>query len=337
MRRFLLSLLFLLAGAVPAGAQIVATTPGGVVVAHDGVVELFDQSGRTIWSAPGLDSATRIAVADDRIAIVDAWHDRARIVSLHDGTGPTISAPATPVDALFHGRDLFVLGRDSRTLERIGADGTRTVTDVAADPAFLRESAGMLYVYSRTPGLLQEIDPRGVLRRTLPIASFAADMQVDGRTAYFVYPGEAKLVAIDLEKMELQRSVPAGGAPTALALVRRGNAVTAPQLAVADPSAKRLWITEGAQSFGAAFARGFMRGLLGLGIFRPTSADFPTGVDRVVSTGGVTLAFDSASGTLYRSDRGRAQIIAEGIGPKAFTIDRGLVAIWMEGRLRYLR
>ncbi|HUP48327.1 MAG TPA: hypothetical protein VNA04_06015 [Thermoanaerobaculia bacterium] len=335
MIRARLAAVLLLAFAAPAAAQVVAGTSRGVLVAHDGIVELFDESARPIWSAPGVDHAAKVIVAGERAAIVDPWANQVRIVALRNGDGTTTHTAETPVDALFLHGDLYLLARDARVLERIGADGARTSVNVAADPAFLRQSSGLLYVYSRLGGLLQEIDPAGTIRRTVAAGPFAAGMEVDGRTAYFVFPREAKLVSIDLEKMEVRRSVAAGGAPTSVAITRRGSAVSAPLLAIADPAAKRLWITEGSQSVGAAFGRGFLRGLLGLGLFRPRSAEFPTGIDRVVAGGGVTLAFDSATGTLYRARGSGAVPLAQGLAPQSFAVAGNRVALWSGDTLRY--
>src|SRR5687767_9314596 len=324
-----------LLSAMPVAAEVVATTSRGVAVAHDGVVELRS-SGRLVWSAPGVDQATAIIVGDARMAVLDAWSNRVRIVSLIDGNGTTFTTGETPAGGLFVGKELFIIARDSKRLERIGPDGSRASLDLNFDPAFMGASAERLYIYSRIKGSLTEVavdDRRMVVLREEAVPPHASDMEVEGRTAYLIYPREARLITVNLEKLEIAGGVAAGGAPTDIAIAGPGTALSAPVIAIADPAAKRVWMTEGAQSVGAAFGRGFLRGFLGLGLFRPRSADFPGGIDRVTAAEGVTLAFDSSSGTLYRVDRTKVVRIADGIDPKGFAISDGKAVFWRSGAL----
>jgi hypothetical protein len=307
-------------------------TSRGLIVAHDGVVELRD-GGRIVWSASGVDQATDIVAGHTRIALLDAWANRARIVSLADGQGTTFTTAETPIAGAFVDDDLYLIARDSNEIERIRADGSRQSLPVSPDPAFIRTAGSTIYVYSRVKGVLQEIAADHAqlhVSRDLELPPFASDMEVDGRTVYLIYPRAATMVTADLDKFEIGRSVAVGGAPTDLAIARRGNALSAPLIAIADPAAKRLWMTEGAQSAGAAFGRGFLRGFLGLALFRPGGAEFPRGIDRVVAGEGVTLAYDSSSGTLYRTGRGRAAVIAENVDPQGFAIADGKIVYWRD-------
>jgi hypothetical protein len=93
-------------------------------------------------------------------------------------------------------------------------------------------------------------------------------------------------------------------------------------------------MTEGRQSTAKAIARGFLRGFIGLGLYGNRSAQFPTGVDRVVARGARWIAYDSSSGTLYRVDRRQSSVVAQGIGPKAFTLTEAGIVFWKDGRLR---
>lgn len=323
-------LLLAIALAFPAAADVVSATPRGVIVAHDGVVELR-AGGRTVWSAPGLEGVTGIVTGETRIALLDAWSNRARIVSVADGRGTTFATAETPIDGVFSGDDLYLVARDSNRVEQIGGDGTRHSVAVSSDPAFLRAAGGTLYVYSRIEGVLQELAAGGTrlrVARELAMPPFASDMEIDGNTAYLIYPRTAVMVTANLDTFEIGSTVDVGGAPTDLAIARRGSALSAPLIAIADPSAKRLWTMEGVQSVGAAFARGFLRGLLGLGLFRPGSSDFPHGIDRVMARDGMTLAFDSTSGTLYRVSGRSAAVIAKGLDSQGFTISDGKIAYW---------
>jgi len=166
------------------------------------------------------------------------------------------------------------------------------------------------------------------------VAPFASDFEIGGRTAYLVFPREAKIRTVDLLSMKVSGTVNVGAVPVDLAFAGGGTAITARILAVADPSAKRVWLTEGTQSTLQAVARGFLRGFLGLGLFGNRSSQFPTGVDRVVIRDKVWIAYDTSSGTLYRFTKSKSSIIAKGIAPQAFAVTSdGAVVYWKDGKL----
>jgi hypothetical protein len=318
--------LLLSAFCLPASAQVVASTPKGVVIAHDGIVEL---PGR--WSTPGLQTPEVIVSSKDQIAILDPLANEARIVELATGRGRTMRTGETPITGVFIGSALYLLERDARALERIGADGKRAYISTHADPAFLRERNGILYVYCRAEGVVEEIatSPFAV-RRSAKTAAFGSDFEVDGRNAYVVQPRSGKLAVVTLASMKAAGSVDVGAVPVDLDITSAGTALTASTLAIADPAMKKVWITEGAQSTGQAFLRGFFRGLLGLGLFGGRSSQFPTGVDRVFVRGGRWYAYDSSSGTLYRFTRKTSQIIAKGIGAQRFAVTDEGVFVWSD-------
>jgi len=136
--------------------------------------------------------------------------------------------------------------------------------------------------------------------------------------------------------MKATGDIEAGVVPVDLTVARESNAVSATSLAIADPSAKRVWRIEGAQSVTSAVTRGFLRGLLGLGLFAPSSAEFPTGVDRVSGYGSAIVAYDTSTGTLYRVNRKKSSVLARGIAPGAFSVGEHGIAVLENGRLRLL-
>ncbi len=305
--------------ATPAFArQVLAPTARGVVVAHDGRIQL---PGR--WTADGVANATAIAVGNDRVAVLDALRNEVVIVELANGKSTRVQTAETPIEAAFVGRELYVLARDARVLQRIGG----AQIPLSADPSFLRESNGRLYVYSRASGALAEISGDRITRR-LGIAPFASDFEIGGRTGYLVYPRDARIRTIDLAAMKASGEVHVGAVPVDLAFAGGGTAITARVLAVADPSAKRVWLTEGTQSTAQAIARGFLRGFLGLGLFGKRSSQFPTGVDRVIVRDKVWVAYDSSSGTLYRFTKRTSSIVARNVAPQAYTVTADGVAWW---------
>ena len=206
-----------------------------------------------------MQNATAIVVGSDRIAVLDAMNNEAVIADLTTGKATRVRTAETPIAGAFLGRDLYILARDARQVERV--NGPRFPVD--RDPAFLRESGGKLYVYSRATGSIEEIGTK----RRVKVAPFASDFEISGRTAYLTFPREARIRTIDLNGMKVTGVVAVGAVPVDIAFAGGGTALTARILAVADPSAKRVWLTEATQSTSQAMARGFLRGFLGLGLF----------------------------------------------------------------------
>ena len=301
-------------------AAIVVATTHGVLVAQSGSLAMYDLTAtRILWSSGGVQTPTRIATSNDQAAVIDPIVNVVHIVDLGSGRGTTVQTGETPIDAAFMDNQAYVLERDARALERVGVDGARASINLAADPAFLRVASRRIYVYSRASGVLQEITTTPfAIARTLNVAPFASDFEIDAGVAYFVYPRAAKIAAISIPTMKPIREISVGAVPVDLAITPRS-------LAIADPSAKRVWMIEGEQSFAQAFARGFLRGLIGLGL-TSGNRDFPTGVDRVFVAGRELLAYDSSTGTLYRGTKP----IAQGVGPQAFSIGAHAIYVWSD-------
>jgi hypothetical protein len=320
-------------------AVVLAAGDRGVLVARSGSIEMFDRTAtRRMWSAEGLPTPARIVASNEQAVIIDPLASQIRIIDLATGRGTTIRTGETPIDGLFLNGRIYLLERDARALERIGADGTRASVPLAADPAFLRQVNGRIYVFSRTAGVLQEITTSSfAVNRTATVAPFASDLEVDAKNAYLVYPRGGKIGIVSLSTMKSGGTVDVGAVPVDAAFASSGSALTARTLAVADPSAKRVWKVEGAQSFTQAIARGFLRGLIGLGLYGGGGSQFPTGVDRVVVRGSRTYAYDSSSGTLYRFTSSKSTVVAKNVAPEGFSVGPGGVYIWDDAVRRLQR
>ncbi|HEV7764841.1 MAG TPA: hypothetical protein VGQ76_07570 [Thermoanaerobaculia bacterium] len=302
---------------VPLFAQILTSTPAGVVVAHEGKVTLTNQ-----WTADGVRNATEIVASNNRVAVLDALANEAVIFDLATGRATRLRTAETPIAATFLGDELYIVARDARVLQH----GVTRIA-LAPDPAFLRQSNNRLYVYSRTTGALEEIANDRVTRR-INLAPHASDFEISGTTAYLVYPRDAKIRTVELKTMKSAGDIAVGAVPVDLAFAGGGTALTARILAVADPSAKRVWLQEGTQSMTQAIARGVLRGFLGLGLFGARASHFPTGVDRVAIRGNLWIAYDSSSGTLYRFTKRTSSVVAKNVPPRGFTLTPDGVAWW---------
>jgi hypothetical protein len=283
----------------------VVDTARGVVVAVDGRVKLTGK-----WDVEGVSYPTSIVADEQRVVVLDALNDKAVIVELATGKATPLTTATTPIAAAFLGNDVYILARDANLLQRVGGESI----PVAQDSAFLSVVDEKLYVYSRITG---------TINGTIKSEPFASDFEGN----YLVYPRQSRLRTIDGKVIDV------GAVPVDLAMAGGGTALTARILVVADPSSKRIWLTEGAQSAGKAIARGFLRGFLGLGLFGNRSSQFPTGVDRVAARGSRWIAYDSSTGTLYRVDKQQSSVIAKGIAPNAFALTAEGVAIWQHGRI----
>lgn len=308
-------------------AQMVYPTAAGVVIAHGGKLEL---DGR--WTVDGVENPQAIASSRERVAVVDPLGNALVVADLETGRSARHATDETPMALAFIGEELYVLARDARTLRRVEGPAIA----LAADPAFLRVSGRKLYVYSRAGGVIEEIEDDRITRR-VAVPPFASDFEVSGSTGYLVYPREARIRTVDLAAMQQEGELAVGAVPVDLALAGGGTAITARILAVADPSAKRVWHAEAEQSMGKAIARGLIRGLLGLGLFGARDSEFPTGVDRVEVAGNHRIAYDSSSGTLYRFERRKSSVVARDVGPDAFAVSDEGILWWSEGRLHRLR
>jgi hypothetical protein len=306
-------------------AVAIAATANGVVVAHDGRIDFFDANGRMLrWSSPdGVRNPTAIATSAGKAIVLDALANQVAVVDLAAERAERIETGGeTPTAAVFAGSDIYVLERDSRTLKHL--DGERIATP--ADPAFMAVAGDHLLLYARTGGELLELALRPLaVERRVSVPPFASDMEVEGGSAYLVYPRARKLVTVALDTLKVTTQ-DVGAVPVDLATAP-SHTFTSPSLAIADPSSKRVWVVEGAQTPSQAFARGFLRGLLGLGLSARDAA-FPTGVDRVTRFGEGWIAYDSASGSLYAVTKGKSTLLARDVSANGYAITSAGVLIW---------
>jgi len=172
-------LVFIALFALPTFAQVLTDTPRGVVVAHDHRIELMKG-----WNVAGVEQATFITANDERVIVLDALNNEAAIVDLATGRVTRIRTAETPIAAIFVKRDLYILARDARVLQRVGGEDI----PLAADPSHVATADGRVYVYSRASGVLQEI---GGARYEVP--PFASDFEIAGDRGYLVYPREGKI------------------------------------------------------------------------------------------------------------------------------------------------
>ncbi len=290
-------------------AQSIVATSKGIVVATGGAIEL-----RGGWRVEGVRNPSFAVAGRDEVAVIDSLANEAVIVELKTGRATRHKTGETPVDALFAGDDLYILNRDSHTISAKGKE-----IPVAPGASIMRESRSKVYVYSPISGTLTDV----LSSRVMTVAPYASDFRVDGNLAWFVFPRTAKLITVDVAAMRVLGERKVGGVPMSIGLAQQS-------IALADPSSKRVWILAREESFGRAFLRGFLRGLTGLGGSSRASSAFPTGVDRVAARGAVLVAYDSASGSLYRCDGKSPVRLSQSVAPHAFAIDNSGRAWWLD-------
>ncbi|HEY0787792.1 MAG TPA: hypothetical protein VGE86_04050, partial [Thermoanaerobaculia bacterium] len=212
------------------------------------------------------------------------------------------------------------LSRDAALLTRVDpADAS--IRSVAVPPAssHLLVTRHGAIAYAALTGDAARVDPESLAllaRRALP--RFGSDLASDGAAGYLVEPRSGRLTVFSLETLAILEERAAGAVPVDVEMEAPANAARGAKIAIADPSSKRVWRDEGAQSTAAAVGRGFLRGLLSLGLYNPSSAAFPSGVDRLAVTGGRIFAFDSSTGTLWLVRGERATELARSVAWGAF-------------------
>lgn len=313
-------------GSNPADGSVIVARGGN----HSEITLLRGPNSEPAWTNEGPSEPSAVIFSEDgrHAAVLDAFHDKAYLISTSRGVTRAVDTGSTPVAALFHGEDLFILCRDANVLMRLSPGGSVRLLPVDPDSIFLRSSDGRLYVYSRR-GSIIEADPDSMsVVRSAQSAPAASDFEVHGKSAWLVVPSTGEIIALSLEDLtETERLRPAA-APTDLALQDSGGVLKGGTIAVADPASKRVWRGETSQSELAAFGRGFLRGLLGLGLYKPRSNEYPAGVDRIWAARWGIAAHDGSSGTLYVLGSGKATAIASGIPAAAIAVTPDGVLFW---------
>ena len=299
------------------------------------LVEAYDDRfASRAWSAEGVAAPRITAISRDNelAAFADPIANEVVIISSISRTSRRYQVPETPVAMRFIDQILYVLSRDGGSLTRISAEESRSVS-IGPSPTHLSVSNGLILVYSSLDGSLTEFDPdRLGAVRTLALKRFASDFESDQTRAYLIYPRTGNLVVVSLRDLKQQNEFTVGAVPVDVALEGDANLISAGVVSVADPSSKRIWQVERGQSTSQAFGRGFLRGLLGLGLYSPNSAEFPTGIDRIWVEGGKRFAYDSSSGKLYQIVRGKGRLIAQTESSLAATVSGERLAVWNSDR-----
>ena len=302
-----------------------------LVVADEGRIRGFSIEGRELWSGSGPMHPLFGAVSPDgvRAGILDPISNRVAIVT-SQGTTQEVRVPESPVAAMFGEGGLFVLSRDGAALSRIENDGALRSVPTALDPSHLFIEGNEVFVYGRTAGRIEKFDGTTLNRTAFVDATLGgSDFTGDGRDLWIASSREGMLFPFSQETLRAREPVSGGAVPVDIHVLRIEGRATASRLAVADPSSRRIWEVEGGESEAAALGRGFVRGLLGLGLYRPGSSEFPGGVDRIFNAAGDFWAFDSGSGTLYLvRDRGRSRALARGLEWGTFAVTEQALWVW---------
>jgi hypothetical protein len=296
-----------------ASAAVLHSAGDDLLVAEGGSIASFDRAGVRRWRSTGVASPTTIASGRTLGAVCDALDGDITLFELANGRGSTVRVDGGPTEALFVGDDLYVLSSDAGELHRIRNGRRDANVAVGRQPAFLRQAEDRLIVYSRIDGMVRTFSVDLRPDKTLQLDAGGSDLETDGSYGYLALPQSAAVVTFSIETMRVEERLAIGAVPVDLAVEGKRTPLTAARLLVADPSSKKIWRSEGSQSFAGAVARGALRGALGLGLYTPRSAEFPTGVDRIATAGGKTIAFDSSKGELFLVGGKKSRRIADGV------------------------
>jgi len=284
-----------------------------------------DLGGEAIWTRAGTAHPSLIVANPNgsEFAVLDMIENLVLRVRI-DGAVERIRVPESPLDARFEGNALYVLCRDARRLLRIdGANRIEAETDI--DPLLAASDSNSILLYSRVTGSLRHYDARDlVLGRDSTQAAFAVDAEASEGELFLTFPQLAEVHVISRKTLSLIERIKVGAVPTDTVIESSTTLLRTGLLNTADPSSKRTWETEQSQSTSRAFAQGFLQGFLGLGLIRPSSKDFPNGVDRIARG----TAYDSSTGTLYRVTKKSVKRLSTGIPPRAWVSAQPGIIYW---------
>lgn len=334
MNRLLLSFVSALLVCGSVNAATVFSGAGALYYVSDGsTLRAFESSSlREVWRTKETAEQLVVDRTTGDVAAFDANH-----ASIYDARGhalgriPLSEAPLAAV--LDHSSFLFT-SRTRGTLQRATTSGSTSLADVGSEASLLRKRGDTIVAYSRIDGVATVLD--GATTRAIKLAPYASDLEIDGRFGYLTYPRRGKLAVFRLDGTTKPVELESGAVPVDAALRGEANALSAGEVLVADPSSKRVWRTERQQSTTQAVGRGFLRGLLGLGLYNGNSSSFPTGIDRIVTAGKLIYAYDTSSSTLYEVNRKSARKISTDVPLDELAFDDvGHVVSW-DSRLQRL-
>lgn len=334
----ILAALTLIASSALASKAVVAHLPAErlVLVARGdrGTIEARDDRfGMPVWSAEGLNTPRLSAVSSSGslAAFGDPLNNEVLLISAKSRMPQRYEVSQTPVAMLFLDEVLYVLSRDEPALTRIEGERIQSVV-VPPSPTHLAESGKRLLVYSSQEGTLTEFDAALQQTRNTAVSRYGSDLEAEPAHVYLVFPRSGKMSVLSLPELRPVNEFTVGAVPVDLDPGSDGNLLSPGAVSVADPSSKRVWQVDRPQTATEAFGRGFLRGLLGLGLYSAGSSEFPTGIDRVWTAGGKTLAYDSSSSKLYQMVGGKGRLVAETDSALAVAVVGGRLAVWRPER-----
>lgn len=315
---------------VHASAAIVRYDPESKLtfVARENRLEAY-RGGKRLWSSAATKTPSQLLLTRKGGAVIDGfqqtlvWFDR-------NGVTSTAGLSFPPGESVAQGDAVFIASRSDGSLHRLDRDEGNATIAAKSPTALLRTTADALFLYDRITGRIRRIDPV-TMRSTgeFTASPFASDLEISDEHAYLVYPRSGELHVVDLKGSRPTGRLKVGAVPIDIEISGTATAISAGEMLVADPSSKKIWREERTQSTAAAFGRGFARGLIGLGLYTPRSADFPTGVDRVIVRRGQTVGFDSSTGTLFSVSGKRVRPLVTALDSGEFDIgSKGAVIYW---------
>jgi hypothetical protein len=334
-RKAVLALGMTLLLALPLAAQQrVASSDAGVVLAHDGKLELFDDTLQRQWTADGVAYPGAIVHDAAEVAVLDPIGNYVRIADLRSGVTREWRTGATPIEGAFAGGKLLVLCRDEQTLER--SDGVKLKLGVTAD--LLRERDGRIYLYGRVAGVLIEIDPASMtIVQQVTIEPFASDFEVDQHHLYLTYPQLRELHTFQRQPLLQIGDMRVGARPVDIELGTEPTPLGVRRIFIADPVMKRVHAVKGYQTTSRAVAYGLVRGAaFGPSPARPFVGEFDQAIDRVAARGARAIAYETVSGTLYRLSKKKPLKLAVGVAPGAYALTKTTIVWWDGSALRQL-
>lgn len=315
-------------------ATLIEIGEGRAWIAREGRIEEWTRNGLSqSWEGPALPAAM---LHQGNRTIVSGIDGELVVVDHHSGVASSVQLQQTVTEMIATPHGVVLLEGASGEIHLLREHEAAPLTSAGADAADGRYADGSLYLYSRAQRTISRVSLDDGSSVIAPLSAVPSDLEVDQSGVYVTYPEEGAVEVFDRISLASRERFRIGSAPVDLALASSSSLASGGSFVVADPAAGAVIRDERSRSVVSSFLRGFLRGLLGIGLAR-AEVFRPDGRPDHVRVGRSVWAQDSASGKIWRIDG--KQIAEIGIAPAgAFAVSERDSAAWIDrasGQIRW--
>lgn len=336
--RLALSLAALLTVTPALASPLLVVAQGKATVARDGAIEIHTPDSASPITLAGAPDPVVLAVSEDGSRTAVASSD-GTVLLLGPSERTTIDSSLAITELRFSGDVLWALD-GLRGILLMEARGSFTrVGEFGPDSRMLATHEESVYLVAQSAREVVRIDSStGAVLHRGSIPDAAGDMTIAASGVYLTLPRTGEVLVLDRLGLVERERFRLGRAPTGVAITGTGGALGPATIWVADPATGGVISDEASQSMPAAISRGFLRGLLGLGLANARVHELPGRPSRVQAAAGGVIAQELTTGVLW-SIRGKRIVRIGEARHGAFAYDPSAkMATWLEassGQIRW--